>query len=444
MSEQGTDERGMGNKHTSERDTYAADARGGRTGALDITVLAVDAATTGFWHPDDPVADPAFVAERHDLFDGSFCWPVMALRRSAVAHNVATMAAFCRRHGLAFAPHGKTSMSPSLFADQLAAGAWGITVATANQLLVAWSWGVPRIILANELVDPPRLAWLARALAAAPGREVLLYVDSLEGVALADEAVHGHGRLRVLVEIGHAGGRTGARDPGTVDAVARAVAAADGLELAGVAAYEGGLREAANVASYLGEVRCTVLRLHDAGLLDSKPVITAGGSAWFDVLADVLADPWQEGLHPMVLLRSGAYVSHDNGVYAVKTPFTRVPQQGSLVAGLEVWAQVTSRPEPDLAIVGMGKREAPYDEGLPVLRAVRRRGSVTTEPMAGLQVAATDDHHSYLPVPAGVRLDVGDLLCFGVSHPCTAFDKWRAMPLLEDDDTVAGVVRTFF
>ena len=109
----------------------------------------------GLWEPSD--VDPI----GQNLFDGPFSWPVMVARRSAIDANIATMASYCARHGVEHAPHGKTTMAPTLFQAQLDAGAWGITVATAHQALVAHRFGVPRILLANEVLDPKVLRWAA-------------------------------------------------------------------------------------------------------------------------------------------------------------------------------------------------------------------------------------------------------------------------------------------
>jgi D-serine deaminase-like pyridoxal phosphate-dependent protein len=63
---------------------------------------------------------------------------------------------------------------------QLNAGAWGITVVTAGQALACRAFGVPRVLLANELLDPGALAWIAGQLD--QGWERLLFVDSAAGV----------------------------------------------------------------------------------------------------------------------------------------------------------------------------------------------------------------------------------------------------------------------
>jgi D-serine deaminase-like pyridoxal phosphate-dependent protein len=381
----------------------------------------------GFWESGDPVG--------RSLFGGGFGWPLLVARASAVDRNIATIAAYAQRHGLALAPHGKTTMAPTLWRAQLAAGAWGITVATADQARVCREFGVPRVLVANQLLDPAALAWAAAETDA--GFDLYFQVDSLEGVAAA-AATHGSRPLQVLVEIGYQGGRTGCRTAPAALAVARAVAASPRLALAGVTGYEGGLPDTAAVAAFLDLLRTAAVELAD--LLPPSVIVSAGGSAWFDVVATRLPGDWLPGRQVVPVLRSGAYVTHDDGYYREHTPFTRVRGEGGLVAALELWAQVISAPEPGMAIAGMGKRDAPFDEGLPVPHAVRRpSGSVS--PADGLTVTRLMDQHAFL---AGAGVAPGDLVRFGISHPCTAFDKWRAIPLVDDADVVVDVLRTYF
>ncbi|GIG88276.1 alanine racemase [Plantactinospora endophytica] len=405
---------------------------------------ALDWRAKGFWQPDPPVPDAVFAAAGHSLFGGAVTWPVLAVRRSAVAHNVATMADFCTRHGFSFAPHGKTTMAPSLLDAQLAAGAWAITMATASQLLACRALGVPRVLLANELLDPTPLRWLAGELDR--GFEAYFFVDSVAGVeaiatALADQP--GEAPLRVLVELGFPGGRAGCRTVEQVVEVAEAVAATPRVRLDGVAGYEGGLPDDAAVTAYLRRLRAAATELARRRLVGPEVLVSAGGSAWFDLVAEELGGDWLAGHDLRVVLRSGAYVTHDHGFYAEHTPFHRIPGEGGLDAALELWAQVTSTPEPGLAIVGMGKRDASYDEGLPVPLRVRRR-SGEVHAVEGMSVDRLNDHHGYLAVPPGVEVHPGDLVCFGISHPCTAFDKWRAMPVVDDDHVIVDVLRTYF
>src|SRR4051812_29863527 len=363
---------------TASRCTRQRGRRGREGGTVDVPQMPVDWRSKGFWLPDGSRTAADFAARRPSLFDGDFTWPVLVLRRAAAEANIATMAEYCRRHDIDFAPHAKTTMAPGLLAKQMAAGAWGMTVATPNQALVLRRLGVQRVLIANEVLDATALAWLAAESAA--GWEGYFQVDSLAGGQAAASVPDG--TLRVFVELGHPDGRTGTRTLDDLEAVARAAAAAGRLELIGVTAYEGQLPDQPAVDGFLDRLVAGVSRLTAAGLLPSRPLVSAGGSAWFDRVVDRL-----RAMDPGVrlILRSGASVSHDDGFYRERTPFLRVPDEGPLTAALEIWAQVLSAPEPGLAIVGMGKRDAPFDEGLPVVMAVRRAGG-SLAPSADLRV----------------------------------------------------------
>jgi D-serine deaminase-like pyridoxal phosphate-dependent protein len=393
--------------------------------------VGVDWRVKGAWVPEGELTP-----ERQPLFDGPFTWPVMVAKRSAIEANIATMAAYCARHGVDFAPHGKTTMAPSLFAAQLAAGAWGITVATGNQALAARRFGVPRVLLANEVLDPKVLRWAAGEVAR--GWEFLCYVDSPAGVEIAARALREEpARLRVLVEMGFAGGRTGCRGVTDAVSVARAVHDTDGLQLAGVSAFEGMLPDETAVRALLRDV------VRVAGAVapwcPETVVVSAGGSAYFDTVVAELAGPANE--HGWrVVLRSGAVVSHDDGFYSSRTPFRRHSDEGALAAALEVWAQVLSTPEPGLSIVGAGKRDVPFDEGLPVPLRVRTPDGALHN-LNGARIDRLNDQHAYL---RGADVAVGDLVHLGISHPCTAFDKWRVIPVVDDDYRVVDLIHTYF
>ncbi|GAA3653642.1 alanine racemase [Nonomuraea antimicrobica] len=357
---------------------------------------------------------PAILGQ--SVFDGELEFPAMVVHRDALEHNITTMAAFVRDHGMELAPHAKTHMSPEIAALQLAAGAWGLTVATPRQAETVRGFGVGRIMVANQIVDPAGLAWAARELAADPEFEFLSFVDSRAGVdILARHA--GERPFRVLVELGHEGGRAGCRTLDELLEVAAYAQRTPGVEVAGVAGYEGALKTADEVRKYLDSLAEAVEYVRV-----KSPILTVGGSQWFDVIGRELV-----AAQARVLLRSGAYVTHDDGFYREHTPFNRI--EGELRPALEVWAHVLSTPEPGLAVVGMGKRDAPYDEGLPI----PRRGGVT--------VVKMQDQHT---VVRATGLKPGDLLAFGISHPCTAFDKWRVLPLVDRDYRVVGTVSTNF
>jgi D-serine deaminase-like pyridoxal phosphate-dependent protein len=398
----------------------------------EVPPVTVGWASKGLWLPDTTMSAAQVAHERYDLFDGPFTWPVMVARLSAIEANVAQMARYCATHDVDFAPHGKTTMSPALFAAQLAAGAWAITVATPNQALAAYRFGVPRVVIANEVLDPKPLSWLSRQ-----GRDLLCYVDSLEGVRVLSDAIRDAGKVRVLVELGYEGGRTGCRSVAQAHEVARAAAAVPGVEVAGVAGFEGMLPGVFEVEAFLTTLVQAAARI--APLCPYPVILSAGGSFYFDVVVEVLG-PAARAHGGRLVLRSGSVVTHDDGTYATTGAFTRVPGEGTLTAALEVWAQVLSTPEPDLAILGAGKRDLPYDWGLPVPLTARGADGVL-RPLTGATVDLLNDQHAYL---RGAAVRPGELVRLGISHPCTAFDKWRTVPIVDDAYRVVDVIDTYF
>ncbi|MFI8084833.1 alanine racemase [Kitasatospora sp. NPDC086009] len=378
-----------------------------------------------------------------------FGTPLLTLDAAALDHNVRTMADWCAKAGVALAPHGKTTMAPALWQAQLDAGSHGITLANLPQVRVARAFGVRRILLANTLLDPAGLGWLAGELAADPSFAFVSWVDSTESVRLMDEALRAAGAERpveVLIELGGPGGRTGARGVDAAVEVAAAVLRAPTLRLAGIGGYEGALAHDAG-ADGLATVRGYLRALADlhgrlaGGYADgAPPIVTAGGSAYFDLVVEELAALPEAS----VVLRSGAYVAHDDGFYRGISPLARGAGPTPFRGALHGWARVVSRPEPQLALLDAGKRDLPFDEGLPEPQLVRG-GPVLTGTAA--RVTALNDQHAFLR-DAGDLAPVGAVLRLGVSHPCTAFDKWTMIPVLDDasaaDPKVTGLIRTYF
>ncbi len=363
-----------------------------------------------------------FLATSPTLAD--FATPLLTLDAGALASNVSLMADWVASRGLEIAPHGKTTMAPQLWQQLLDAGAWGITLATMWQVQVARSFGVSRIILANEVVDPVALEWLSAELTD-ESFEFVCWVDSVEAVAAMRAGLARAARaVDVVVELGSAGGRTGARGVDAALAVASAVDAAPELRLVGVGGYEGSYaRERtpegiAAVERYLDEI----VAVHGHVAWGAKPIVTAGGSAWFDLVAERLAALVGEAT---VILRSGAFQIHDDGFYRGITPVS------GLRSAMHGWSRVVSTPEQGLAILDGGKRDFPYDEGMPVTEF-------------GV-VEKLNDQHAYVTTDA---LEVGQLVRLGLSHPCTAFDKWRLIPVVDDADAatpmVVDLVSTYF
>lgn len=406
-----------------------------------------------------PLRQHMIGVQQWNVLAGDTGFPVALLKTSALRHNLAWMRSFCERHGALLAPHGKTTMSPQLFDAQLANGAWGITLATAAQVQVAARFGVRRVLLANQLVAASDLRVLLHLLRDDPAFELFALADSLDGVRRLAQAVAASGLRRplpLLVELGLTGKRAGCRTAEEAMAVARAIAAAPGLQLAGIEGYEGLLvsddraADLERVETFLQAMMALVSRCDDEGLFTGPQILlSAGGSSYFDLVAQRFGGVADTSRPVLTILRSGCYLTNDHGHYFDLTRELDERAGGAvgLVPALEVWSTVLSRPEPALAILGMGKRDASFDLGLP--RALWRHRPGSDEPVAldhGWRIDKMNDQHAYLRLPEGEAdlLRVGDLVGCGISHPCTTFDKWSVLLLVEDDYRVTGAVNTFF
>src|SRR5699024_1929173 len=212
------------------------------------------------------------------------------------------------------------------------------------------------------------------------------------------------------------------------------------LRLLGAAGYEGAAARAhpggalAAVSAYCERLAALAESLRP--LVEGTPWVSAGGSAYFDLVADAFAP--LTGMRR--ILRSGAYIVHDSGFYRGISPLdtTRgLAEEEALLPGMRAHARVVSTHEPGLALLDAGKRDVPYDEGLPVPLGGWER------PLDG-EITALNDQHAFLR-HTGAQLAVGDVVTLGLSHPCTAFDKWRLIPVLDPGTaTVHEAVETFF
>ena len=374
--------------------------------------------------------------------------PAAVIFETALAHNVGWMQRFADDHGAKLAPHGKTTMTPALFRRQLDAGAWGITLATATQCAAAFEHGVKRLLMANQLVGTPNMAIVAGLIER--GADYCCLVDSVANVEALDEYFgQRHLTVQVLVELGVPGGRCGVRNDSELDKLVAAIAAAPAVALCGIEGYEGligGEHAADSIRNYGQRLVATVRGLRDSGAFgEQKPIITAAGSQWFDLIAEAF-DQADLRDHCTPVLRSGCYVVHDHRSYcdAMTEVKARHPElEGELEPALAVFAHVQSLPEPGMAVIAMGKRDISVDPDLPIPLQLHRPGE-PSRPLTSCNVRKVMDQHAMMVIPEHADVHIGDIVSFGASHPCLTFDKWRQVLLVDDDLRVLEVMPTFF
>lgn len=421
----------------------------------------VDGRVKGFPGTHAPLALRAIGAQGWNLFAGRVPLPAAVLKRTALRQNSLWMRRFLQETGTRLAPHGKTTMSPQLFEMQLQDGAWGMTCATVEQLQVYRSVGVQRVLMANQLVGPANVEYVVGELNRDARFEFYCVVDSIDAVRHLVTEAKRCGLLRpisLLVEFGVAGGRTGVRTPEAAIAVAREIAQHPVVRLAGFETYErivpaGSPEETEQrVRSLLEGARQAIERLDTEGCFRGVDTIllSAGGSDFFD-LAAALVGGMKLSRPTLPIIRSGCYLTLDHVNYT--QAFERLRRRelaeslrdDGLIPALEVWAYVQSRPDPTRAFATLGKRDVSYDMHMPTPIAWLRPGEGGVRLFeAGEKVTGLNDQHAYLELPASSPLKVGDLVGFGISHPCTTFDKWQLIYVVDDDYRIVDAIRTFF
>lgn len=385
------------------------------------------------------------------LVDEDISLPVAIIKQSALTNNLNWMQSFADHHQVKLSPHGKTSMTPDFFRQQLENGAWGITVATPAQAEVAAMAGAKRIIMANQLVGKTNIA-IVEQLIREFDVDFYCCVDSSVNVQQLNQYFANKKQtLKVLIEFGVPGGRCGCRSPQEVLELAQTIQDAPALSLAGIEVYEGvihGDNAEQDIRIFLKQALSSVESLASDGLITGQPIITGAGSAWYDVVAECLANLTDY----LAIIRPGCYAIHDTGIYldAQSKVLQRAQVNqgyacelgGDLESALEVWAYVISRPEPTKLVIGLGKRDVAFDAGLPIAERGYRNGEAIS--VKGLTATAVMDQHTFVETDGSAEIEVGDMIAFSTSHPCLTFDKWRYIAISDDDYQVTNWVETCF
>lgn len=382
------------------------------------------------------------------------CLPAALIKKEALNSNLEWMQRYANQAGVLLAPHGKTTMSPQLFAMQKAAGAWGVGVGTVYQASIAIKAGMQNIIMANQLIGQANMRAMAMLKRHHPEVSIYCCVDSLDNAkVLSDFFTQEKMTMDVLLELGVAGKRCGCRTRQQAEVLARSLHSLEGLRFAGIEFYEGVIHsdnEQQEIKIFVeGVLDFTHWVLAENLLEAGDQLLTGSGTAWYDVVSHALngAD-LPETLYKVI--RPGCYITHDIGVYDKAQRKLRKRDGlacsigGDLVSALELAAYVQSVPEPGLAIIGFGKRDASFDEGLPQVTGHYRNGESLANSLEDIITVGIMDQHAMIRFSHAEDVKVGDIMVFGISHPCLTFDKWQHIYLVDDDYNVMDAIETFF
>ena len=375
--------------------------------------------------------------------------PAAVIYEASLQNNLEWMQDFAQEHNIQLAPHGKTTMAPALFKQQIDAGAWGMTLATAEQVVVAYRHGIKQLLMANQLVGDANMHLISEVLDD-PSVEFYCLVDSVENVQRLNDFYRCRGQcLNVLIEVGSEQGRCGCVDEGTLEAVLSVLKVSNNIKLAGLEFYEGVLKDAEQIDHFLGRFEAIFNDLSERAVFDTEQVLVTGaGSAWYDKVSTL----FQRLVKPNVLclIRPGCYLIHDKGLcdrgqqqILARNTFAN-QMKTKLTSSLEVCAYVLSKPSPNRIIVGLGKRDVAFDAGLPIPQWSYRQSWPHQKSIVGMQVKNLMDHHTYIDIDEETDVKVGDIIGFATSHPCLTLDKWPRLHLVDHELNIVDEVRTYF
>ena len=379
-----------------------------------------------------------FLATKPNLFTANFQFPIMVIKESAVKNNIAQMMSFCNLVDAELAPHVKTTMSPQLAQMQVAAGATALTIANFWQASIFLKHGFKNLIIANEVLDPTAIKEIAK-INKQKQAEIIFYVDSILALEIIQKHTPVEGEQNLFIEIGTENGRGGVRELSLVEQIAQRISADKRLNLIGVTGFEGAVPDAARGRRGEKKISKFCQKIVAAAELaypyksDQPFVISAGGSAYFDIVAREL-NKFEKPRR--LLLRSGGYITHDHKYYEEIYPFASTDR--SFQPAIEVWAQVISKPEKDFGVLNLGKRDIGNDLHNPI-PIKSYDGQVKS---FSAVIEKLNDQHGYLR--GRQEFSLAQLIGLGISHPCTTFDKWGLIPLVNDNYDLIDCLQTFF
>ncbi len=393
---------------------------------------------------------------------GEMALPLLSLNQGVLKENISTMMAIVAHFGITIAPHGKTPMSPALASLLVDAGAIGTSVADLRQAEVMLEGGLNRILLANQIGGQSAVNRLVQLLQHYPDTHLQLFVDAPEFIDHLERwytEVPSLPAIELLIEIGC--GRGGVTSEAAFSALVQRINAVqdDRIILKGIAFYEGTcMRDDITVTEQnLTELFSRVDRCLDIlqSNMDGNHSITlsAGGSSLFDYVIEHFNQVRVNHPDTRLMLRSGACFFSDHG--NIHDRLMRIAKRGKLgeemsarivnafKPALRLWAEVISKSSDGMAICGLGMRDSSIDQGLPVPIRLWRDGAIVAGLEASSQTMKLNDQHSFVSVK-DVEFKVGDVIEFGIRHPCTCIDKHNIIYSLDANSVVVGAFETFF
>jgi D-serine deaminase-like pyridoxal phosphate-dependent protein len=322
--------------------------------------------------------------------------PCLLLELDAFERNLKRLPESLLGTGMRLRPHAKSHKCPDIALKQIALGAAGVCVQKVSEAAALVAGGVNDVLIANEVVGPPKVKLLAELNRRA---RVAVCADDAGNVAALDAAARAAGVvLDVLVEIDVGAGRCGVQPGAPAVALAAHIVACRNLRFAGLQAYQGsaqhirkvGARREA-IARAVEHVRMTTRLLSAAGIACDYVTGAGTGSYMFEAASNVYHE-----------LQAGSYIFMDADYAKNEWTESGIPQ---FEHSLFVWTTVMSTPSRERAVVDAGLKASSIDSGMP-----------RVADYADVEYVKASDEHGVLQITGETRFAVGDKLKLVPGH----------------------------
>ena len=404
--------------------------------------------------------------EKLNIIKENIQFPILSIDKLQLIKNIRIMKNFAVKNNLGLAPHCKTFMSPQLINNHLKK-TWGLTISNNQQLSTIINLNVKNIIYGNLIVNEANLIQYLDIVKKYRKLTNIYYcIDSVFGLNLLTKVVTKKKykfKIRILIELGTKNGRCGIRNFKSFKKITNSLNnIPKNILVSGLFFYEGAIKNSSlsKVSKKIKDLLEFTFKCHEElvyqNLYKEKiKLISGGGSEYFDLVTKYY-NKFNTKNDTKLILRPGSFIAYGHGYYEKKINNLKKRNIIKSVSdknkfffkpSLLLWSHVLSINDNGIAIVNFGKRDVSFDLGNPipinVYRNNKKYRNNETKPN-NLNVFKLNDQHAFLKYNNKIKLNIGDLISFGISHPCITLDKWKYVFLINSKFEVIDVYQTFF
>ena len=394
-------------------------------------------------------------------------FPILTIKKSFFNKNILSMHKYVKANKVFLAPHIKTSMSPQIIQQIFNLGCWGFTVANNQQLSVLLKMGIRKIIFANLITNQSNIDNLFQLINQYKDIQIYICVDSIFGINLLktlSKKLNFNRVIKILIEVGYQNSRSGIRNIKSLNKILDSLRILPvNFKISGILFYEGASAVNNYSISLKRVEKCIKLAFNCLNFLISNNIInnkeciiSGGGSEYFDLVVDSFKKN-KKNKNFKFVIRPGSYIAYGHGYYL--SSLNKINDRKKIIIknkkinatdlfqpSLELWAHVISQQDSGKAILNFGKRDVSFDLGYPIPLLVYRNGKILHKSPydKNIVVYKLNDQHAFIKFSKNYNIEVGDLVKFGVSHPCITIDKWKIFYMINDNNTIVEAFKTFF